>query len=278
MWFKPRREEYEARVRGPMVALVADLLTLAAAGNLPLTGEPEKAVFRVYRDVRFAKDKRPYKTHCGASLSRTGAKLAPGLFYIHIEPGGCFVAAGFWHPEPALLERLRQRILAAPERFLKVARALDAKGMPIEPDDEGAKRLPRGCEAGRGTAVEPFLKHRNLIARTALSDADVGSTDSSDAAARSVRGGAAAAGFWVGRGRRLTKFRHDGGRAGTASGARLARIGKGSAGIPVGADWDPTSDEALDGVTSRILLGGNSRTADGPSGLIVAALRKRPRY
>jgi uncharacterized protein (DUF2461 family) len=42
-----------------MVALVADLLTLAAAGNLPLTGEPEKAVFRVYRDVRFAKDKRP---------------------------------------------------------------------------------------------------------------------------------------------------------------------------------------------------------------------------
>jgi uncharacterized protein (TIGR02453 family) len=68
-WFKPRREEYEAGVRGPMVALVADLLTLAAAGKLPLTGEPEKAVFRIYRDVRFAKDKHPYKTHCGASLS-----------------------------------------------------------------------------------------------------------------------------------------------------------------------------------------------------------------
>ena len=47
--------------------------------------------------------------------------------------------------------------------------------MPIEPDEEGAKRLPRGCEAGRGTAVEPFLKQRNLIARHALSDADVGS-------------------------------------------------------------------------------------------------------
>ena len=79
-WFKPRRDAYEAHVRGPMVALVADLLTLAAAGDLPLTGEPEKAVFRVYRDVRFARDKRPYKTHCGASLSRTGAKLAPGLY------------------------------------------------------------------------------------------------------------------------------------------------------------------------------------------------------
>jgi len=175
VWFKPRRDEYEALVRGPMLALVADLLTLAADRQLPVTGEPAKAVFRVYRDVRFSKDKRPYKTHCGASLSRTGAKLAPGLFYIHIEPGGCFVAAGFWHPEPPVAEKVRQRILAEPVRFLKVVRGLDAKGMPIEPDEEGAKRLPRGCEAGRGTAVEPFLKQRNLIARHALSDADVGS-------------------------------------------------------------------------------------------------------
>src|SRR5580704_2090708 len=172
-WFKPRRDDYETLVRGPMVALVADLLTLAAAHKLPLTGDPPKAVFRIYRDVRFSKDKRPYKTHCGASLSRTGAKLAPGLFYIHIEPGGCFVAAGFWHPEPPLLDRLRQRILAAPERFLKVVRALDAKGMPLDPDEEGARRLPRGCEAGKGTAVEPFLKRRNLIARHALTDTDV---------------------------------------------------------------------------------------------------------
>ncbi len=172
-WFKPRREEYEAQVRGPMVALVADLLTLAAAQKLPLTGDPAKAVFRIYRDVRFSKDKRPYKIHCGASLSRTGAKLAPGLFYIHIEPDRCFAGAGFWHTEPPLLDRLRQRILTEPDRFLKVVRGLDAKGMPIQPDDEAAKNLPRNCEAGRGTPVEPFLKHRNLIARHALSDADV---------------------------------------------------------------------------------------------------------
>jgi uncharacterized protein (TIGR02453 family) len=174
-WFKPRHDDYEAHVRGPMVALVADLLTLAASRGLPLTGDPAKAVFRIHRDVRFARDKRPHKTHCGASLSRTGAKLAPGLFYIHIEPGGCFVAAGFWHPEPPLLDRLRRRILAAPERFLDVVHALDAKGMPLRPDEEGAKRLPRGCEAGQGTAVEPFLKHRNLIARHMLTDAEIGS-------------------------------------------------------------------------------------------------------
>jgi uncharacterized protein (TIGR02453 family) len=172
-WFKPRREAYEAQVRGPMIALVADLLTLAAARKLPLIGEPAKAVFRIHRDVRFARDKRPYKTHCGASLSRTGQKLAPGLFYIHIEPGACFVGCGFWHLDPPLLEALRQRMLAAPARFLKVVRALDAKAMPLAPDEEAAKRLPRTCEAGRGTPIEPFLKHRNLIARHALTDADV---------------------------------------------------------------------------------------------------------
>jgi uncharacterized protein (TIGR02453 family) len=172
-WFKPRRDEYEALVRGPMVALIADLLTLATAHKLPLTGDPAKSVFRIHRDVRFAKDKRPYKTHCGASLSRTGAKLAPGLFYIHIEPGGCFVAAGFWHPESLILDRLRQQIIATPERFLKMVRTLDAKGMKLEPDEEGTKRLPRGCEAAKGTQIEPFLKRRNLIARHALTDAEV---------------------------------------------------------------------------------------------------------
>ena len=172
-WFKPRREEYEALVRGPMVALIADLLTLAAARKLPLTGDPAKAVFRIHRDVRFSKDKRPYKTHCGASLTRTGAKLAPGLFYVHIEPGGCFVAGGFWHPEPPLLDRLRQKILAFPEVFLDVVQALDRNGMPLEPDEEGVKRLPRGYEAAKGSAAEPFLKHRNLIARYALGDAAV---------------------------------------------------------------------------------------------------------
>src|SRR6201994_3036807 len=175
-WFKPRRNDYEALVRGPMLALIADLLTLAASNRLPLAGDPAKAVFRIHRDVRFARDKRPYKTHCGASLSRTGAKLAPGLFYIHVDPGGCFVAAGFWHPEPSLLDRLRQRILAAPDRFQKIVRALDAKGMPLEPDEEGTRRLPRGCEAGRGTAIEPFLKRRNLIARQPLSEAEIQST------------------------------------------------------------------------------------------------------
>lgn len=172
-WFKPRRDEYEATVRGPMIDLVADLLTLAAARKLPLNGDPVKAIFRIHRDVRFSKDKRPYKTHCGASLTRTGTKLAPGLFYIHIEPGACFAGGGFWHADPADLDRLRQRIMTWPDRFIDVVKALDANGIPLAEDEEAAKRLPRGYEAAKGTDIEPFLKHRNLTARTPLSDADI---------------------------------------------------------------------------------------------------------
>jgi uncharacterized protein (TIGR02453 family) len=172
-WFKPRRDEYEATVRGPMIALLADILTLAAARKLPLSGDPAKAIFRIHRDVRFSKDKRPYKTHCGASLTRDGKRLAPGLFYIHVEPGACFTGAGFWHPDAADLDRLRQRILVWPERFLGVVKALDAAGMPLEPDEDALKRLPRGCESGKGSPVEPFLRHRNLIARCSLRDADL---------------------------------------------------------------------------------------------------------
>ncbi len=58
------------------------------------------------------------------------------------------MGAGFWHPEPPVLDRLRQKILAFPEVFLDIVRAVDAKGMPLEPDEEAAKRLPRGFEAG----------------------------------------------------------------------------------------------------------------------------------
>ena len=57
--------------------------------------------------MRFAKDKNPYKTHAGAVLTRSGAKNDPGLLYIHIDPTGCFVAAGFYQPEPEALARLR---------------------------------------------------------------------------------------------------------------------------------------------------------------------------
>lgn len=68
-------------------------------------------VFRIYRDVRFSKDKSPYKTHMGAYLSRA-TKWLRGGYYFHIEPGASFVGGGFWDPNPADLKRIREEIAA----------------------------------------------------------------------------------------------------------------------------------------------------------------------
>ena len=69
--------------------------------KIPLKADGKRSIFRIHRDVRFAKDKSPYKTHCGAVMTRSGAKMDNGLLYIHIDPEGCFAAAGFHMPEAA---------------------------------------------------------------------------------------------------------------------------------------------------------------------------------
>jgi uncharacterized protein (TIGR02453 family) len=171
-WFKPRKGRYEADVRGPAVALAADILSAAAAAKLPLDGDPGKAVFRIYRDVRFSPDKRPYKTHAGIVLTRTGQKSDPGLLYIHIEPGGCFLAAGFYQPDPPMLAALRQAIIADARGFLALVKRLDTAGLPLGADPDAVKRLPRGCEAAAGTPAEPFVKSRSLVIRRHVADAE----------------------------------------------------------------------------------------------------------
>src|SRR5436305_10803049 len=112
-WFKPRKEVYEAEVLAPFRALITAVSHALQKAELPLVGDPERGMFRIYRDVRFSPDKRLYKTHAGAVLTRSGGKRDPGLLYLHFEPGACRVGAGFWHPEPPLPTRVRRATLAA---------------------------------------------------------------------------------------------------------------------------------------------------------------------
>ena len=76
-------------------------------------------VFRIYRDVRFSKDKSPYKTHFSASMSRA-TKWLRGGYYFHVEPGGAFVGGGFWDPNPADLKRIREDIAADDKSLRKI--------------------------------------------------------------------------------------------------------------------------------------------------------------
>src|SRR5215813_6224260 len=130
-WFKPRKTVYESEVLGPFRELIVAVGAALHEAGVPLVGDPRHGIFRIYRDVRFSPDKRLYKTHAGAVLTRSGRRRDPGVLYIHVAPGESMVGAGFWHPAPDLLGRLRRAILSDPEGFLAITERLAAAGCPI---------------------------------------------------------------------------------------------------------------------------------------------------
>jgi uncharacterized protein (TIGR02453 family) len=168
VWFQEHRDAYEREVLSPLRALVAELATVLPRRGVPLTaGDPAKAIFRIHRDVRFSRDKTPYKTHAGAVLSRDGTKNAFGLLYIHVDPTGSFAAAGFWQPAPPHLEALRISMVEEPERLLAAIDAVRRGGGDIMRED-ALTRLPRGFEHAAGTPVVEHVKLRHLIAQQTI--------------------------------------------------------------------------------------------------------------
>jgi len=175
-WFKPRKALYEAEVLAPFRELIAGVGAALGQAGLPLIGDPRRGIFRIYRDVRFSPDKRLYKTHAGAVLTRSGGRHDPGVLYIHVAPAESMVAAGFWHPEPALLARLRRAVLGDPDGFLAIVGRLSAAGCPLSSEDR-LSRPPRGFEAAKGTPVAEYVGWKSFTSHRMLSDAEMQSSE-----------------------------------------------------------------------------------------------------
>jgi uncharacterized protein (TIGR02453 family) len=105
-WFQPRKADYERLLKEPLEALCVALDEAFRSRGIPLSADPARSPFRIYRDVRFSKDKSPYKTNIGASFPYTDGLAAAGG-YFHFSPGEIFVGGGMWHPEPARLAAWR---------------------------------------------------------------------------------------------------------------------------------------------------------------------------
>jgi len=163
-WFQANRDIYDREVLAPLRALIADLVTDFSRRGVPLTGDPLKAVFRIHRDVRFSRDKRPYKTHAGAVLSRDGGKGTFGMFYIHIDPTGSFAASGFWQPDAKHLEALRTAMVEERARLRAALDAAYACGAELMQEDP-LSRLPRGFEHAAGTDAADLVRQRHLVVR-----------------------------------------------------------------------------------------------------------------
>lgn len=81
---------------------------------------PKDCMFRIYRDVRFSKNKDPYKTNMGAAFSKGGKKSSFASYYLHIEPGNCFLGGGKWRPSSEVLKSIRYEIYQYPEEFINI--------------------------------------------------------------------------------------------------------------------------------------------------------------
>jgi uncharacterized protein (TIGR02453 family) len=160
-WFAPRKAAFEQDVRGPMVELVSlvneDLRRFAAEHALE---QPARAIYRIYRDTRFSKDKTPYKTHIGATFARRGlAKHGGAGFYFGVSHEHVEVAGGIYMPGPDEIPAVRRAIVAAPRAFLKLV--TDAKLVrrvgPLV--GERLTRPPKGFE-GAPTEVAEYVRFK----------------------------------------------------------------------------------------------------------------------
>lgn len=141
-WFQPRKEQYETRVKEPMLALIEDLNADLAKFAPEYVTEPKKAIFRIYRDVRFGADKRPYKTNIAASFRRRGVE--GGGLYFSVSGEEVEVAAGIYHPSREVMLSVRQHIA---ENFRELERLLkDKKTVKLcgELQGNALSRAPKG--------------------------------------------------------------------------------------------------------------------------------------
>ena len=168
-WFEENRALYESDVKGPFGDLVEELSARFAASGLPLQGSRRGSLFRLNRDIRFARGKDLYKTHQGATLSRSGARMEPGLLYIHIDPQGCFLGAAFYRPEPDTLRALRAAIRRKPAAFAAMEKALAAGGLALEAG-ESLSRAPRGFEDVQDEAVLAAIRRKSFLVRRPVAE------------------------------------------------------------------------------------------------------------
>jgi uncharacterized protein (TIGR02453 family) len=165
-WFEQNRALYSSAVKQPMEALVSELDETCRKQGLPFAGTPKKAIFRLHRDIRFSKDKNPYKTNAGFSLTQGAEKAPHGLFYFHLDPTGSFLAAGSYLPEPPRLLAFRRSMAAHPERFLRVVEALAAAGLALGMDMK-LSRPPQGFKEIDPRMTE-FVKLKSFTASRPL--------------------------------------------------------------------------------------------------------------
>lgn len=174
-WFHAHKADYETHVREPFQRLLIDLQPALAQISGHYRSEPGRtggSLYRIHRDTRYTNDKSPYKSWQGARLFHARRKQVEApAFYLHLEPGGSFVGAGIWHPQPDTLRRIRHFILDNPGSWKAAAHGSAFHRRFDLDDSEMLTRIPRGFPDTFEFA--PDLRRKNFVALRTLDDATV---------------------------------------------------------------------------------------------------------
>jgi uncharacterized protein (TIGR02453 family) len=172
-WFDAHKENY-LEAKEEFEALTGKVLRGVRKFDRHIGADlqPRNCIFRIYRDVRFSKNKTPYKTHVSADISPGGRKSPVAGYYFHIEPGNSFVAGGLWMPEPETLQAVRQEIDYNADALLKIFASPSFKKYFKGLDEEDKMvTAPKGFEKNHPHIG--LLRNRHFLVSTVLSDKQV---------------------------------------------------------------------------------------------------------
>jgi uncharacterized protein (TIGR02453 family) len=160
-WFKARRDQYDAHVHEPMVAVVERLAQDFRTFAPELIASPRQSMFRIYRDTRFSSNKKPLKTHAAAVFRTRNLPKPQGAgLYFEIASGWVWMGGGMWRPEPKELVRIREHIADTWPEIRTMTQSAAFRRRFGELSGDTMTRVPRGYSAEHPAAA--FLKHRQF--------------------------------------------------------------------------------------------------------------------
>ena len=177
-WFEVHRKEYEA-AKIDFAAFIQTIIDKHSKSDPTVKSIVAKdCMFRINRDVRFSKDKSPYKNNMGAYINKGGKKSLFGGYYFHCQPGQSFVGGGLWMPMPPELSKVRQEIDYNFDAFKKIIVSKKFKTVysDLSRDAEYIlSRVPKGYEADNPAAE--YLKLKSFVTMIPIKDAELTSKD-----------------------------------------------------------------------------------------------------
>jgi uncharacterized protein (TIGR02453 family) len=174
-WFDANRKRYEA-AKVDFINFIQQVIDVHGKKDKTISGIKAKdCLFRINRDIRFSKDKSPYKTNFGASINKGGKQaFSTAGYYFHLEPGQCFAGGGIYQPMPEELKKVRQEIDYNFNDFKKIIGSKKFKSVYGDLDKSAEfllSRVPKGYEQDNPAAE--YLRLKSYIALSAFSDADI---------------------------------------------------------------------------------------------------------